>query len=192
MTPWIENLKYDRPVVWTLCVFFSIVVGLLSVFMVLPDSSFTRAAGIVEAQRRISAFGSSIYWGSRAAANASASSRTQPVTAYGTIVGFGKKQDLIVTVPEGTQFVEHSFQLADVTIRDPLGAAMTINSLRGEDVKLDVYQDQAVAWVRGTPLNLHLVEKGVADPESSPPTDIVDRVFATHYWQIACGNKPAN
>jgi len=59
-----------------------------------------------------------------------------------------------------------------------------------ENARFDIYgQEQVVTWIRNTPLNVKLIEAGVAKPDPKPPTNIFDLAFATYYWGIAKGRN---
>lgn len=101
------------------------------------------------------------------------------------------------TAIDGT--VEHqsnttlvSAELADIDIVDLEGAARTINGYIRKQVEVDYYRysdgnqekDAIVVWLdNGQPLNQILVDKGFAVPHAKPPTNIINRLMMTYYWE---------
>lgn len=190
MANWADNLRYDHPGTYRALWVAGIVTAGFIVFFMFPDSPLFRAMGVTGAQKRVSALGNALYWSSRAAMN-NKSSSDKPRVLYGNMEGVSRDGKLILTVPNGSQWVRYNFALADTVITDIYGVAQRVGALRLEDAKFEVYLgDQAVVWVRGVPFNVKLIEDGVATPDPSPPTDIIDLAFATYYWNIVKG-KPA-
>lgn len=190
-TDWLDTLRYDHPrawrTLWAGCITTVLFIG----FLLLPSSPMLRAMGVTSVQERISAFSNALYWSSRAALNAN-QSMDKPHILYGNMEGIDRAGKLIITASSGDKWVRYNLALADIVILDLYGVAQQIGTLRLEDAKFEVYgDDQAVVWVRGVPFNVKLIEAGVAKPDPTPPTDIVDVAFATYYWGIAKG-RPIN
>lgn len=185
----IDTLRFDHPGAYRSLLAACIGAAVVITFLMLPDSPLLRAMGITGMQKRVTALSNALYWSTRAALNAK-SSTEKPIVLYGNMEGIDQAGKLIVIAPSGSQWVRHSLALADTVITDLYGVAQQVGALRLEDAKFEVYHgDQAVIWVRGVPFNVKLIEAGVAKPDPSPPTDIVDIAFATYYWGIAKG-KP--
>lgn len=191
MADWIDALRYDHPYIYRVGMSISISVVVLLGFLFLPESPMLRAMGVTGFQTRVSAFTNALYWSSRARMNGKSTTDT-PKVFYGNMEGVDASGKLIVTVAEGGHWVRHLLCVADVVLTDIYGVAWQVGALRLEDAKFEVYRDdQAVIWVRGVPFNVKLIEAGVAKPDPTPPTNIVDVAFATYYWGIAKG-KPLN
>lgn len=187
---WVDTLHYDHPGLYRGLLVSAVIMVIGITFLMLPDSPLLRAMGIMGVQKRVAAFSNALYWSSRAAVNGKSSSTNKPIVRYGNMEGIDSAGKLIVTVPNGTQWVRYNITLADIVITDIYGVAQQVGALRLEDARFEIYHDnQAVIWVRGVPFNVKLIEAGVAKPDPTPPTDIVDTAFATYYWGIAKG-KP--
>lgn len=192
MADWIDALRFDHPGVYRAVWVTSAAALAISGFFMLPDSPMLRAMGVVGVQKRVGALTNAVYWSSRAAMNNN-SATDKPDVLYGNMEGVDSTGKLIVTVSDGNKWVRHYFALADIVITDIYGVAQQVGALRLEDAKFEVYRgDQVVVWVRGVPFNVKLIEAGVAKPDPTPPTDIVDTAFATYYWGIAKGNPNPN
>lgn len=190
MGDWIDALRFDHPYVYRVGMLVSIAAVVLCSFLLLPESPMLRAMGVTGFQMRVSALTNALYWSSRARMNAKATTDS-PKVYYGNMEGVDATGKLIVTVAEGGHWVRHYFGVADVVLTDIYGVAWQVGALRLEDAKFEVYRDeQAVIWVRGVPFNVKLIEAGVAKPDPTPPTNIVDVAFATYYWGIARGKPP--
>jgi len=184
---WLDTLRYDHRGLYCGLVAVVVMFVLGLVFLTLPDSPMLQAMGVTGVQKRLSAFSNALYWSSRTAVNNKASA-DRPSVFYGNMEGVDQAGKLIVTVPNGSKWVRHYFALANIVITDIYGVAQQVGALRLEDAKFEVYSDdQAVVWVRGVPFNVKLIESGVAKPDPTPPTNIVDIAFATYYWGIAKG-----
>jgi len=184
---WVDTLRFDHPAAYrgVVAVFVLVVIGIA--FLMLPKSPMLQAMGVTGIQKRASALSNAIYWSSRAALNGK-SSTEKPITLYGNMEGIDRDGKLIVTVSAGNKWVRYSWVLADTVITDIYGVAQQVGALRLEDAKFEVYRrEQAVVWVRGVPFNVKLIEAGLATPDPTPPTDIVDVAFATYYWGIVRG-----
>lgn len=184
MMEWIDTLRYDFPKVFkTLVVLFVVVVGVFG-FMLIPDTSLTRAIGISDIQRRITATGNGLYWSMRAAIHNTGPADYEQL--YGSIEGVDESSALVVSIPSQDRYTRRTFRLANTEIIDLYGAVQAIGSLRMETARFDIYnEDNAVVWIRGTPLNVRLIETGVARPAAKPPSNIFDRAFAAYYWRLA-------
>lgn len=183
---WLETVRYDHPGVFRGVVACAVVVGAVLAFLALPESPLLRAMGITGAQKRISAAANGLYWEARAWLGTPGTET--PVRLYGNMEGLDRAGRVIVSIAEGDHWVKRHFALADAQIEDMYGAAQIVGALRTEHATFDVYGESVVAWIHGVPVNIKLVEAGVARPDPHPPTNIVDRIFATYYWTVAKGH----
>jgi len=191
LSDWLESFKYDHPGIYRIfVVIFSISVLLIG-FMMLPDSPMLKAMGINGVQKRISATANGIYWSSRA--SISQAGNPEHTQEYGNLEGVDRIGKIIVSVPEHDKWIRKNLALANAEITDMYGAAQIIGSLRTENARFDIYgPDRVVIWIRNAPLNVKLIEAGVAKPDTNPLTNIFDIAFATYYWGEAKGTRPTN
>ncbi|MCP4023646.1 MAG: hypothetical protein GY729_17505, partial [Desulfobacteraceae bacterium] len=72
----------------------------------------------------------------------------------------------------------------NISITDLAGVAKSLLDLKHQPFVFDVYKKGYVlAWTEHNQIwNLMLVQKGFARPEQDPPTHLVDRLFADHFW----------
>ncbi|MGE4371122.1 MAG: hypothetical protein AB7E12_15745 [Burkholderiaceae bacterium] len=181
---WLDTLRYDYPRLFRVVVIVILLIMLAGGFMMIPDGSMARAIGITDVQQRVSATVNGIYWSTRALAHQDGPE--QHVQLYGNIEGIDESKKLVVSIPVNDQFQQRSFQLANTEIVDVYGAVHTVGALRQETARFDVYDgNNVVVWIRGTPLNVRLIEAGVARPAPKPPSNIFDRAFAAYYWRLA-------
>lgn len=186
-----DTLRYDHPKFFRSTVLFIIAMILFSVFMSLPDSTLFRAIGVTPVQQKISAMGSGLYWSTRAALNKEGSS--EHVQLYGNVEGIDQQGGLVATLPDEGKYKRRTFRLANLQLVDLYRAAQEVGALRMENARFDIYgEENVVVWIRNTPLNVKLIESGIAQPAERPPSNIFDLAFATYYWRIARHGVQAN
>lgn len=189
LTSWVESIRFDYPVLYRIVTITLLAVVLLICFMALPNSPMLKAMGINGAQARVSATANGIYWSTRASVNQTGEPEDH-IQAFGNIEGVDSAGKLVVSIPEKDVWVKKPLVLANAELTDLYGAAQIVGSLRLENARFDIYgTDRVVVWIRSTPLNVKLIEAGVAKPESNPITNIFDLAFATYYWGIAKGSN---
>lgn len=185
---WLDNVRYDHPGLYGVLL---VSVGTMTVFvcfMLLPESPLLKAMGVSGLQTRISATTNGLYWSTRATFNSAGDG--EAVQVFGNVEGIDKSGKLIVSVPEGAQWIRRLLTLANAEVVDLYGVAQIVGSLRTENARFEIYPtDRAVVWIRGAPLNVKLIEAGVAKPDPNPRTNIFDLAFAAYYWSIAKGNS---
>lgn len=185
---WLDALRYDHPGLYRVLLVGVATSALFATFMLLPDSPLMRAIGISSIQARVAATANGIYWSARGVINPSGTGDHHQV--WGSVDGVDQSGKLIVTVPQGKDWVRQTVTLANVEILDLYGVAQIVGSLRLESARFDIYEgQQCVVWIRNTPFNVKLIEAGVAKPASKPPTNIFDLAFATYYWTRAKGKS---
>lgn len=188
LSEWLEEARYGHPGKVATVFVGMLIIALTTIFLRLPDTTLLNAMGITDLQRRLSATANAVYWSFRASINVAHEPLTSPQRLFGTIDGLRPSGDLVVTVAEGSKWIHKSFSLADTIIIDVAGVAAFLAKLRFANARIDVYNgNQAVVWVSGAPINVKLIEAGLAKPDPWPPTNIVDVAFATYYWNIAKG-----
>lgn len=177
----LTDIRYDYPKAYWGGVFSVVILGLLAVFLVLPQNAFFEALGISDAQRRGHALKSASYWYSRSVIHASSTDLAFEVR-YGNVVRF-ETDAVVASIPRGAEFLEEKLHLADVVVQEPRQADEIVRAGRFKDARFEVYdRDKAVVWIEGKPLNITLIELGIATPDPNPPTNIVDLAFASYYW----------
>lgn len=191
----VDDFRHDYSWLYSVLITIIGIALLLSLFMVLPESSLCRAIGVTTLQKKTSSFGNALYWTYRAKVGADHQEISSLQIVYGNLVGVDKNGKILVATAQDDQFVNVAYSLADTVITDVYGVAKTIGSLKQENVKCELYgKDRAVIWIRGAPLNIKLIEEGVAKPDPNPPTNIVDMAFAAYYWARfkGDGESPGN
>lgn len=188
MREFLETLKYDRPITYGLLVASCGLVVLISVFMALPPAPILKAIGVTGAQTTVGATVNALYWSGRVLFNRSG--EEVPERVFGNLDGIDEQGRVIVTVMVGDRIEQRHYNVADTKIVDVYGAARMVQELRYADCRFDVYhENQAVIWIKGGPLNVRMIEAGVAKPDPNPPTNIVDSAFASYYWTVAKGKS---
>lgn len=184
----IENLRYDRPILFRVLVTSVAVIFIGSAFAALPQNSFFEAIGVTKAQVRCGALYRAGFWHMRAMLHRD-SEGDKPRVVYGNMVGIDTNGYLVILTPAGDKFVQSTVRLADTTIVNLYGAAAAVALESTADARFDIYnQNEVVVWVRSAPFNVQLIEEGHAKPDPRPPTNIVDKAFAAYYWRIWKGN----
>lgn len=182
---------YPRTWLWLRTLFF--LVACFFIFMSIPNTPIANAAGISSAQKRISALQNAIFWECRVLMTTKKDQDPEKFKIdnevfFGTFLGISDDGKAIVQTTINDRYQTIKINLADIIVSDVFLATTSIGSLKNENVRMDVYKEgndiSAVIWVKQTPINLALVESGAATPEKTPPTDIVDKIFAAYYWQI--------
>jgi len=183
---WWNRLRYDRPVALMVLLGLTATAGIVVSFLWLPDVPILRAIGIAGLQQRCNAAINGVVWSTRAAFHQRGSEEHTQI--FGNVEGIDKTGKLIATVAKGSVWAHYDLTLANIQVTDLYGVAKIVGGLRSENARFDIYrQGQAVVWIRNAPLNLRLIEAGVAKPDPNPPTNIFDQAFATYYWGVAKG-----
>jgi hypothetical protein len=188
MSDWLDNLRYDHPGVYRTFLATMGVFLFVLCFMLLPDTPMLRAMGVTGLQKRVSAAANGVYWSTRAMFHGNVD--VEHTQLYGNVDGVDQSGKIIITVPQGDKWEHLNFALANIEIADVYGVAQIVGSLRTESARFEIYgNDHVVVWIRNAPLNVKLIEAGVANPAPRPPTNIFDLAFATYYWGIAKGQS---
>lgn len=161
----------------------SISSALAAGFIILASSPVGAALGVTKIRDRGVSLYHASFWFARAQLNNEGYADIERTT-YGSVLGLDKDGQLIIKFADGRKFIKKAMKLADVRLIDARGAAVIVNSLRSENAKFEEYSDdQVVVWINDEPLNVRLIEAGVARPDPTPPTNIVDKAFAIYYWR---------
>lgn len=186
---WLLDLKDEYPFLFFLsCITLAISI-VLSVTFLAPTTEITRAMGLVSLQTKATATRHALYWSWRARTNVSSNILNEKTDSrYGLIKGLAKDGNLLFLLPDGKNYVQHNAKLADIVIDNPILANEFIASQYPEtSARFDYYGNGnfVVVKTKDNFLNLKLVETGYAKPDPNPPTNIVDKLFSTYYWNIA-------
>lgn len=183
LSDFFEWLRYDHPTAFRGLISFLVMLCMLVVFIAIPPSPLMNALGVVSGQKKLSSLYYAAFWSIRAYTNNDAGMPALHTT-YGNMLGLDPSGKLVISVPSGSKFIQSKVQIADTKLTDLFGAASLIGQLRTEDAKFVIYpENQAVVWIREVPFNVKLIEAGYAIPDPNPPTNIVDKAFATYYWR---------
>lgn len=185
MTTWLIDFKFAYPGRYK-ALYATIVFGLVFVaLMLIPDTQFTRAIGAISLQNRVAAFRHAIYWEVRVQSNPYI--QVEHTVKYGFVVGLSPDEKLIVSVPFDDAYMRYEYRLADVQIKNASAVHTYIKMHKAVSARFDIYDDMVVAYLDGVPLNLQIIENGIATPDPNPPSNIVDAAFATYYWSVVRG-----
>lgn len=188
---WIDDFRETRPLLAWSAIGTGVLSMVIALFMAIPASPMFEAVGATEVQSRIRAAGQSIYWGYRVALGRNALER--PQTVYGTITGASTQGTVLMSVPVGEGFQIVQVKLANVQSEtvDSSRLWRLVEQVRNQNARVDVYPDgRSVVWIKGQPLNLMAIEAGAAKPETNPVTNIVDKAFASYYWNVIWRGEP--
>lgn len=153
----------------------------------------TEWLGVSAYQDRLSAVHNALFWQARAMMTSRVGERLgEP--QFGRIEGLTEDGLIVLSVSRGREWVRMAQPLAGIEIRDHYRTAIHLQSLRNITAQIDVYaaaerdgRHAVVVWVHQRPVNLMLVEDGLARPELNPETSITDVVYAAYYWRLAKG-----
>lgn len=188
---WLDNLRYDHPGMYGVLLTLVGSFVLFVCFLLLPDTPLLRAVGINGLQKKMSASANGVYWSARATFHSAGSGES--VQFFGAVEGIDKNGKLIASIPQGTEWSRRNLTLANTEVTDLYGVAQIVGSLRTENARFEIYPgDRAVVWIRNAPLNVKLIEAGVAKPDPNPRTNIFDMAFASYYWTLAKGTVPTD
>ncbi|CAN7751291.1 hypothetical protein [Duganella sp. LjRoot269] len=180
-----EDFKYESPNLYRLAVGGGITAVVIFALALFPDGEFARASGIRHMQIKTGALKSALYWETRAMFHPSDVS--VPEVGFGFLQGIEYDARVVASVPVDSAYVMKRYQLADIKVTNLVGTANMLAALRTTDATLNVYGDRVVVWIDEKPLNVTMIESGLAVPDPNPPTNIVDKAFAAYYWRIFNG-----
>lgn len=185
MSAWFFDFKFQYPWRYKSLIAALIFGSIFIVLMMVPESTFTRAIGIIHLQQRAVALKHALYWDIRVYTNPNVS--VKHTVKYGFVDGLTKDSLLAVSIPQGDIYVKEEYRLADVQIKNAIAVSYHVKAYRAVNARFDIYDDMVVVYLDGVPLNLQIIENGMATPDPNPPSNIVDAAFATHYWGIVRG-----
>lgn len=181
MLDWIIDFRYGRPLVFRVLLASIVLLCFVTLPYAVPDVGLTRAMGLVTVREKLSALQKATYWRTRALINP-----TRPVAVdviYGFVQDLDEQGRIVARVARQENYVSLAWPLADAHIVRFDATRRELQSRREVFARLEIYAGMVVIWIDGEPLNIHLIEQGLAVPEPNPETNIVDLAFATYYWQ---------
>lgn len=130
-----------------------------------------------------------VYWEVRAMRYDGSDSAHSPVrTSWANYDGITHEGALLLRVYDDNRVSQITALLADLELKDLNGVARYLQQYKRANVKVDYYhlikndKDYVVMWTQnGVPLNLKLIEAGLAHPMDTPPTNLVNTLMAQFY-----------
>ena len=164
-------------------------------FMSIPRTLTTEWIGIPEVQDRIRSAQAAAYWYTRSRL-VPREGRLMDKPQYGQMEGLTSDGRLVLRIADGAEWRQMALPFAGISLVDLYRSAIHVRALSGTSARFDIYDEpreesrySVVVWVHQKPVNLGLVEEGVAKPEPKPVTSIMDIAYAHYYWQQALGAK---
>lgn len=175
------------------------VIGLLIVgawlFVVMErNEAVSEALSLSEVKERIEAIPEAVYWEYRAWQNASVPMYPPDKTRFGYARGF-EDGKIVVEEFSGRKRVTKRYALATLSIPEARASRVRewVTQRRSHEARFDLYQFEddlhAVVWSNGEPWNVLLITEGMAFPSTNPPSNIIDQVYAEHFWNIVRGQS---
>ncbi|MBN9424615.1 MAG: hypothetical protein BGO63_15245 [Candidatus Accumulibacter sp. 66-26] len=164
----------------------AIAVGLYT--FVGSNTALLNVLGLQTTAARMAAGKSAIFWTWRAWRHKSDNAELEPERFYGYLESVNRDTTVNITLVRNAKYQSQRITLADLVITDPTGLATIVEAHRHSSMEFAFYPTQTpypytVIWLDNHPFNLTLITEGVALPDRTPPTNIVDRLFATYYWR---------
>lgn len=183
----VSEFRFEYPRLFRLSLGLLLLGAVLAGFLAVPVNDLTRTIGLTRAQEMTRALHYALRWQFRAWIHPTGAP-APPRRLFGNVLGIEADLRLIASVAAETTYQHRYFEVADAKIVDLLGTARFLAQHRLDEATFEVYAgNQAVIWLNGQPLNVLLVELGLAIPDPNPPTNIVDQTFAAYYWSIVKG-----
>lgn len=164
-------------------------------FMSIPRTLTTEWIGIPEVQDRIRSAQAAAYWYTRSRL-VPREGELKDKPQYGQMEGLTSDGRLVLRIADGAEWRKIALPFAGIKLVDLYRSAIHVRALSGTSARFDIYEEpreqsrfSVVVWVHQKPVNLGLVEEGVARPEPKPVTSIMDIAYAHYYWQRALGTK---
>ncbi|MEM8519090.1 hypothetical protein [Janthinobacterium sp. CAN_S7] len=137
---------------------------------------------------RVIAAKETTYWHVRAWKNSSAAPDITPERAYGFLKSVNRDSTLNITIIRNNKYETQRIQLADIIVNNANGLAAIVEMHKSDNAEFDLYPTgqkypYTVVWLDNEPFNLQIITAGIAKPDTTPPTNIVDRLFAEYYWK---------
>jgi hypothetical protein len=128
------------------------------------------------------------FWRVRAWRNNSVAGAIEPEHRYGFLQSVNKDGTLNVTIIKDNKYQPMRITLADIHIINTDALAAIVELHKSDNADFDLYQTgqtypYTVVWLNNEPLNIQIIAAGIASPDMTPPTNIIDRLFAEYYYK---------
>lgn len=162
------------------------------IYMLLGNNAaLLNTLGLQTTAARLAAGREAIFWTVRAWNHSKNDESTElnPKREYGYVQSVNRDATINITVVNGAEYVSKRVALADLVVGNPNVLANIVESHKHDSMEFAFYPGAKTAypytviWLNDHPFNLTLITEGVAVPDRTPPTNIVDRLFASYYWQ---------
>lgn len=152
------------------------------------NTAFFDMLGMSTAKTKIIAAKETAYWHYRAWLNNDKATDLKPEKAYGFMQSVNRDGTINITIIKNNKYQTQRITLADSIVTDSNTLAVAVELHKHEDADFDLYNTgnthpYTVIWLNGKPFNLQLITTGIVNPDTTPPTNIVDRLFAEYYWK---------
>lgn len=145
--------------------------------------------GFTSLKTRVIAAKESTYWSYRAWKNSNdATALAPPERSYGFLTSVNRDGTINITVIKDKQYQLQRIKLADIIVNNANALAAIVDMHKTDNAEFELYETgqelpYTVVWIDNEPFNLKIITAGIAKPDTTPPTNIVDRLFAEYYWK---------
>lgn len=161
-----------------------IVVALFTTY----NTALLDTLGFRTASIRLHAAKEAVFWTYRAWRHEATTVDLDPPRLYGFIQSVNRDTTVNITIIKDNQYQSERIALADVVVTNASRLAALVDAHKHDNMEFAFYPTNStypytVVWFNGEPFNLMLITEGIATPDTTPPTNIVDRLFAVYYWK---------
>lgn len=182
------HIRNNHPIFYFITLIFAFIVLLIeTVSFTANNTAFFDMLGATRFKTKVIAAKETAYWHYRTWLHNNTATAQQPVRAYGFLQSVNRDGTVNITLIKNGKYQVQRITLADATIKNPEALAGIVEMNKQEDAEFDFYSTRlqypyTVVWINENPFNLQLIISGIANPDTTPPTNIVDRLFAEYYW----------
>lgn len=184
-----HHLRNNHPIAYfaLLMIAVTIIVSQALAFIA-NNTALLDTLGATTLKSKIIAAKETTYWHIRAWQHNDVDSPLIPERHYGFLQSVNHDGTINVTMIKDNQYQTERIALADTIIRNPHALALVVEMHKHENAEFELYSigqqyPYTIVWLEGEPFNLQIIKAGIADPDTTPPTNIVDRLFAEYYWK---------
>lgn len=184
-----HHARNHYPRIYFATILFALaIIGAQIISFVANNTAFFDMLGMTTAKTKIIAAKETAYWHTRAWLNDNKTTEIDPIKAYGFLQSVNRDGTINATMILNGKYTTQRITLADTIITDPNALAVAVELHKHEDANFDLYHisnqyPYTVVWIKNQPFNLQMITTGIATPDTTPPTNIVDRLFAEYYWK---------
>lgn len=184
-----HHLRNNHPVGYFLALavaFLIIIINLIT--FTANNTELFDVLGAGQFKYRIIAAKETVYWNIRAWKHNNSASSIPLEKSYGFLQSVNRDGTINITFIKDDKYLIKRITLADTIITNADSLAAVVDLHKHEDAEFDLYDTGAkypytVIWLNNKPFNLQIITAGIATPDTTPPTNIVDRLFAEYYWK---------